>query len=112
MKRSRRIVHSFLSVITAAAVAVTAAVPALNTSAAKAAPAENIADERISDIEYEIYPKPQSVQYGDENMRITEQVSLMAGNQIDGYTTRRLEETLDEYGITVTQAESPADGGD
>ena len=111
MKRSRRIVHSFLSVITAAAVAVTAAVPALNTSAAKAAPAENIADERISDIEYEIYPKPQSVQYGDENMRITEQVSLMAGNQIDGYTTRRLEETLDEYGITVTQAESPADGG-
>lgn len=103
-------VHSFLSVITAAAVAVTAVIPALNTSAAKEAPAHNTAEERISDTEYEIYPKPQSVQYGDENMRITEQTILLAGDEIDGYTTKRLEETLDEYGITVSQEESPADG--
>lgn len=110
MRRSRRFVHSFLSVITAAAVAVTAVMPALNTSAARAASADSTAEERILDTEYEIYPKPQSVQYGDGNMRITEQASLLAGDKIDGYTTKRLEETLDEFGITVTQAESPADG--
>ena len=40
--------------------------------------------------EYEIYPTPQEITYGDKEMQLTDQVKLSIGSDIDDYTKTRI----------------------
>ena len=50
--------------------------------------------------EYEIYPTPQNVTYGDKEMQLTDQVKLTIGSGIDSYTKTRITDTLNVLKLT------------
>lgn len=60
--------------------------------------------------EYEIYPKPQSINYGEENFTITEKVNLVFESTIDTYTKEKLYSILKDKGITYEVSEDYVDG--
>ena len=50
--------------------------------------------------EYEIYPTPQEITYGDKEMQLTDQVKLSIGSDIDDYTKTRITDTLNVLKLT------------
>lgn len=54
--------------------------------------------------EYEIYPTPQEITYGDKTMQLTDQVKLMIGSDIDEYTKTRITDTLDVLKLTGSES--------
>lgn len=58
--------------------------------------------------EYEIYPTPQSVVYGDGAVALTEQVNVTYGDAIDSYTKNRVSATLEVLGLEESAAAEAA----
>ncbi len=56
--------------------------------------------------EYEVYPTPQSLVYGDGTIALTNQVNVTLGKDIDTYTENRVEVTLDV--LDLEAATTPA----
>ena len=54
--------------------------------------------------EYEIYPTPQNVTYGDKEMQLTDQVKLTIGSGIDSYTKTRITDTLNVLKLTGNES--------
>jgi hypothetical protein len=52
------------------------------------------------DGEYEIYPTPQSIEYGTGNLVLTDKVTVTAGSAIDSYTQKKIDDTLAVLGLT------------
>ena len=53
-----------------------------------------------ADGEYEIYPTPQSIEYGTGNLVLTDKVTVTAGSAIDSYTQKKIDDTLAVLGLT------------
>ena len=51
------------------------------------------------DGEYEIYPTPQSIEYGTGEVTLTDKVNVTLGSDIDSYTETRIEDTLEVLGL-------------
>lgn len=51
------------------------------------------------DGEYEIYPTPQSVEYGTGTVTLTKKVNVTTGDAIDSYTKERIDATLEVLGL-------------
>ena len=51
------------------------------------------------DGEYEIYPTPQSIEYGTGSATITDKVVVKTGDDIDAYTEKRIDDTLNVLGL-------------
>ena len=49
--------------------------------------------------EYEIYPTPQSVAYGTGTVSLSGKVNLILGENIDTYTEKRVDDTLEVLGL-------------
>ena len=49
--------------------------------------------------EYEIYPTPQSVEYGTGTVTLTKKVNVTTGDAIDSYTKERIDATLEVLGL-------------
>ncbi len=56
--------------------------------------------------EYEIYPSPQSLEYGSGTTTLTGQVDVTYGADIDTYTQKRVEDTLEVLKLAKSTAES------
>lgn len=56
--------------------------------------------------EYEIYPSPQSLEYGSGTTALTDQVDVTYGASIDSYTQKRVEATLDVLKLVKSTTES------
>ena len=54
--------------------------------------------------EYEIYPTPQEITYGDKEMQLTDQVKLSIGSDIDDYTKTRITDTLNVLKLTGNES--------
>lgn len=56
--------------------------------------------------EYEIYPTPQDIVYGDGNTTLTNQVDVVCGQGIDSYTQKRIGDTLDVLNLSKSTTAS------
>lgn len=54
--------------------------------------------------EYEIYPTPQSVEYGTGAVTLTDKVNVVIGDTVDSYTKTRISETLKVLGLEQNTA--------
>ena len=53
---------------------------------------------------YEVYPTPQSMEYGAGSTTLTDRVIVETGNDIDSYTQKRIEDTLAVLGLQKVTA--------
>ena len=61
--------------------------------------------------EYQIYPTPHEVIYGDSESDLSDSAVIVAEDAIDEYTVNRATEALEEFGITsVEQSDTMQDG--
>ena len=61
--------------------------------------------------EYQIYPTPHEVIYGDSESDLSDSAVIVAEDAIDEYTVNRATEALEEFGITsVEQSDTMKDG--
>lgn len=64
----------------------------------------------LADEGYEIYPRPQKIEYKGGSFRITSTVNVVLGRGIDAYTKKRVEEILKSKKLNITYSRGLAGG--
>ncbi|WP_195985628.1 beta-N-acetylglucosaminidase domain-containing protein [Clostridium sp. D33t1_170424_F3] len=67
----------------------------------------DVRSEAERQIEYTVYPVPQQVTLGEERITLTEEVNVVLEDGISEVTKARLEEVLDNAGLTYTYSAAP-----
>lgn len=70
----------------------------------------NVRSEAERQVEYQVYPLPQKMTLGEENMTISEAVNVIMESGISEVTKARLEEVLSEAGLTYSYSDAAVEG--
>lgn len=57
---------------------------------------------------YELYPTPQAIEYGSGTVELSSSVDAVFESGVDEVTKARLDEALDEQGVTVDEIDAPS----